>query len=61
MEDFVLRCILEVTAGRFAHVQYVCDLVAGLSRYHPRLAVRLVDELLERVRAGLEAPEHRCA
>ena len=40
--------------GRFAHIPLVASLASGLSRYHPSLGVRLVDAVLEEVRAGLE-------
>lgn len=38
-------------------IPHIASLAAGLARYHPSLGVALVDEVLEQVEAGLEAPD----
>lgn len=42
--------------GRFAAQEHLASLAAALGRYHPGLPVLLADEVLERIRLGLEQP-----
>lgn len=43
--------------GRFSAQEHLASLTAALGRYHPGLPVLLADEVLERVRLGLELPD----
>ncbi|KAK9907680.1 hypothetical protein WJX75_008040 [Coccomyxa subellipsoidea] len=56
-EAYMVRCMLAAAKGRYDDLPLVASLAAGLSRYHPSLAVALPDALLEEVRLGLEAAE----
>ncbi len=58
-QTYVTKYILKTALkGRFAGQEYLAALVAALGRYHPGLAVRIGDEVLERIRLGLEHPQH---
>ena len=49
-EAYVVRCMLAAAEGRFDDLPLVASLAAGLSRYHPSLAIALPDALLEEAR-----------
>lgn len=53
-EAYVVRCMLAAAKGRFDDLPLVASLAAGLSRYHPSLAVALPDALLEEARSSCE-------
>ncbi|BDA48017.1 Regulator of nonsense transcripts 2 [Coccomyxa sp. Obi] len=56
-EAYLVRCMLAAAKARFDDLPLVASLAAGLSRYHPSLAIALPDALLEEVRVGLESVE----
>ena len=57
-EPYLLATLLRAThKGRFSQIPHIASLAAGLSRYHPTLGVQLVDDVLDGVVAGLEAPD----
>ena len=57
-ERYLVRTLVRAShKGRFSQIPAIASLAAGLARYHPSLGVALVDEVLEAVQAGLEAPE----
>ncbi|CAL8462985.1 g2519 [Coccomyxa elongata] len=56
-EGYLVRCMLAAAKARFDDLPLVASLAAGLSRYHPSLAIALPDALLEEVRVGLESVE----
>jgi len=54
-EDMVVQKLLDAAVmGRSTNVASIASVVAGLSRFRDSLSVALVDDLLERVREGLE-------
>lgn len=53
-EVYVVRCMLAAAKGRYDDLPLVASLAAGLSRYHPSLAVALPDALLEEARNSCE-------
>lgn len=57
-EGYLLKTLVRAShKGRFSQIPHIASLAAGLARYHPSLGVALVDEVLEAVAAGLEAPD----
>lgn len=46
-EAYLVRCMLAAAKARFDDLPLVASLAAGLSRYHPSLAIALPDALLE--------------
>jgi regulator of nonsense transcripts 2 len=57
-ERYIIKTLLRAShKGRFSQIPHLASLAAGLARYHPTLGVALVDEVLEAVEAGLEAPD----
>ena len=54
-EAYLLKTALKVHKLRYTAVPAVAALLARLARFHDSLAVGAVDELLEALRAGLEA------
>lgn len=57
-EPYLLKTLVRASyKGRFSQIPHIASLAAGLARYHPSLGVALVDEVLESVAAGLEAPD----
>lgn len=57
-EAYLLKALVRAShTGRFSQIPHIASLAAGLARYHPSLGVALVDEVLEQVEAGLEAPD----
>eukprot|EP00898_Chlorokybus_atmophyticus_P007627 jgi/Chlat1/7866/Chrsp66S07293 len=53
-EDYILNCMLRVHKVKYSHVHLIASLVAGLSRYHDTLGIKIVDAVLEELRVGLE-------
>jgi regulator of nonsense transcripts 2 len=56
-EDYVLKCALKVTKHR--HLPHVCDVLAGLNRWHSSLSIRVIDAVLEVLQRGLETNNFR--
>ena len=46
-EAYLVRCMVAAAKARFDDLPLVASLAAGLSRYHPSLAIALPDALLE--------------
>ncbi|KAL4452134.1 hypothetical protein ABPG75_007796 [Micractinium tetrahymenae] len=57
-ERYLVKTLLRAShKGRYSQIPHIASLAAGLTRYHPSLGVALVDEVLESIEAGLEAPD----
>lgn len=44
-EPYILKCFMKVHKGKFSQVHLIASLIAGLSRYHDKFAVAIVDEV----------------
>lgn len=53
-QKWILKALLKVGQGKFQHIHLIASVAKGLTRYHDVLGVRLVDEVLEAIRAGME-------
>lgn len=57
VEDYVRKCVLKV--ARHRNMGLVCDVLKGLEKWHDRLAVRCVDDLIDLIRSGLDKNDFR--
>ncbi|GAB2225830.1 hypothetical protein Droror1_Dr00021597 [Drosera rotundifolia] len=57
-EPYLLKCFLKVHRGKYGQIHLIASLTAGLSRYHDEFAVAVVDEVLEKIRLGLELNDY---
>ncbi|ETV92636.1 hypothetical protein, variant 1 [Aphanomyces invadans] len=48
-----IKAVLKVTTAQVLHMAAVCDVVAGLSRYHEELSVYIVDTVIEAIQLHL--------
>ena len=55
----MLKALLKIGQGKFQHIHLIASIAKGLARYHENLAIRLVDEVLEEIRAGMETNNFR--
>ncbi|KAJ1437025.1 hypothetical protein SESBI_03863 [Sesbania bispinosa] len=57
-EPYLLKCFMKVYKGKYGQIHLIASLAAGLSRYHDEFAVAIVDEVLEKIRIGLELNDY---
>ncbi|CAI5470093.1 unnamed protein product [Closterium sp. Yama58-4] len=56
-EGYVVRCLVKAHRARFNQIHLLASLVAALSRFRESVGVAVVDQLMEDIRLGLEAPD----
>ena len=56
-EEYVFKCCTKV--ARHRNLEPLCDVLAGLNRYHDKLCIRVVDATLEWLQLGLESNDFR--
>jgi len=52
--SYCIKCLVNVYNVKYFNIRYVASLVAGLVQYHEAVGPRLLDDVLEDVRLGLE-------
>merc|ERR1719369_2604450 len=52
--DYCIKCLVNVFNVKYFNIRYVASLVAGLVQYHEWIGPRVLDDVLEDVRLGLE-------
>eukprot|EP01114_Cavostelium_apophysatum_P008182 TRINITY_DN2050_c0_g1_i2.p1 TRINITY_DN2050_c0_g1~~TRINITY_DN2050_c0_g1_i2.p1 ORF type:complete len:1232 (-),score=430.22 TRINITY_DN2050_c0_g1_i2:182-3877(-) len=58
IELFTIKCLVRIYKGRYNNVHLVASIISGLATYHEIIGVRIVDELLESIRASLEHADY---
>eukprot|EP01113_Clastostelium_recurvatum_P028464 TRINITY_DN3443_c0_g1_i3.p1 TRINITY_DN3443_c0_g1~~TRINITY_DN3443_c0_g1_i3.p1 ORF type:complete len:1490 (-),score=547.81 TRINITY_DN3443_c0_g1_i3:1460-5929(-) len=56
-ESMLVKCFVKAHRGKYGHIHLMASLISGLTAYHEGLGVKVVDQLLEEIRAGLEKME----
>ncbi|CAM9207771.1 unnamed protein product, partial [Ectocarpus fasciculatus] len=59
VEHHVIKACLRVVRTKFVDIPLAADTVAGLSRYHPKLLVSLLDTISEEFYRGMDSPRKR--
>merc|ERR1719309_1341681 len=52
--NYVIKCLVNVFNVKYFNIRYVASLLAGLVQYHDQVGHRVLDDVLEDVRLGLE-------
>lgn len=54
LTDYIVKCLTKAYNLRYHLIKYLADLLSGLSSYREQVVARVVDNVFEDVRAGLE-------